>query len=97
MSEIIFIESQGHYLSVYLISGKMLRTRRTLSQIFEGMQKYPEFIRIGASYVVNLNFVRKISANSMEMTDGSKISVPRRSNETVKRAYMDFCRKEALK
>ncbi len=97
ISEIIFIESQSHYLSVCLASGEILRLRRTLSQMFEEIKEYPEVLRIGKSYIANLNFVRKISANSMEMTDGSKIPIPRRSSEAVQKVFMDFCRKEALK
>lgn len=97
MNEIAVIESQGHYLSVSLTDGRVLRMRRTLSQMFLEMQEYPEFIRIGASYIVNLDLVRKISVNFMEMMDGARIPVPRRSIEAVRRAYMDFCRKEAVR
>ncbi|MDE7267991.1 MAG: hypothetical protein K2N89_11050, partial [Lachnospiraceae bacterium] len=59
--------------------------------------KYPGFVRAGASYVVNLAFVRKISGNTLEMFNGVIISIPRRSGEEVQKKYMDFCRKEALK
>lgn len=96
-SEIIYIESEGHYLSVHLVSGKTLRLRRKLSQMAEEMQESPEFVRVGASYMANLDFVRKISPHSMEMTNGVIISVPRRSAGEVQKAYMDFCRREALK
>lgn len=97
ISEIVSIESQSHYLWLSLFSGQILRLRGKLSQMFEEMQKYPEFIKVGSSYIVNLAFVRKISANTMEMLNGAKIPVPRRSGGEVQKAYMDFCRKEALK
>lgn len=93
--EIVFIESQSHYLLIKLSSGKALRLRMKLSQIFEEIRKYPEFIRVGASYVANLIFVRSISGNSMEMLNGVKIPVPRRSSDEVQRTYMEFCRREA--
>ena len=93
--EIVSIESQNHYLLVVLSSGETLRLRRKLSQMFEEIQKYSELIKIGASYVVNLDFVRSISGNNIEMQGGAKIPVPRRSVEEVQRAYMEYCRKEA--
>lgn len=96
VNEIVSIEAQSHYLLLNLSTGEILRLRMKLSQMFEELQKFPEFIRIGASYIVNLAFVRKISSGIMEMQNGVKIPVPRRSNEEVKKAYMDFCRKEAL-
>ncbi len=97
INEVVSIESQSHYLMLNLSSGEILRMRRKLSQMFEEMQEYPEFIRIGASYIVNLSFVRKISGNTVEMISGAKVPIPRRSSEEVQKAYMDFCRKEALK
>ena len=97
ISEIMFIESQNHYLLVHLSSGEILKLRMKLSQMFEKMQNYSGFIKVGASYVVNLAFVRKISGRTLEMFNGVKISIPRRSSEEVQKIYMDFCRKEAMK
>ena len=96
VTEIVSIESQKHYLAINLSSGEILRLRMKLSQMFEEMQKYPGFIKVGASYVVNLAFVRKIFGNTLEMLNGIKIPIPRRSSEEVQKIYMDFCRKEAL-
>ena len=97
IDEIVSIESQRHYLSLRLASGENLRLRRTLSSMAEEVMGYSGFVKIGASYIVNLYFVRKVSATSIEMTEGSKIPIPRRSSEAVQKAYMDFCRREALK
>ena len=97
ISEIVSIESQNHYLLIGLSSGETLKLRMKLSQMFEKIQESPEFIRVGASYVINLDFVRSISGNSIEMQGGAKIPVPRRSVEEVQRAYMEYCRKEARK
>lgn len=97
ISEIVSIESQNHYLLLVLSSGETLKIRMKLSQMFEEIQKYPAFIKVGASYVVNLDFVRSISGNNIEIQGGVKIPVPRRSVEKVQRAYMEYCRKEANK
>lgn len=97
VGKIVSIESQNHYLLLNLSSGKILKLRMKLSQMFEELQKYSGFIKVGASYVVNLAFVRKISGNTLEMFNGVKISIPRRGSEEVQKTYMDFCRREALK
>ena len=97
ISVIVSIESQSHYLLIKLSSGEILRLRKKLSQMFEELQRYPEFIKVGASYVANLTFVRRISGNTLEMLSGAKIPVPRRSSEEVRKTYMEFCRKEARK
>ncbi len=97
VGKIVSIESQNHYLLLNLSSGEILKLRMKLSQIFEELREYSGFIKVGASYVVNLAFVRKISGNTMEMFNGINISIPRRGSEEVQKTYMDFCRKEALK
>lgn len=97
VTEIVSIESQNHYLLISLSSGETLRLRMKLSQMFEEIQKYPGFIKVGASYVVNLAFVRRISRNTLEMLNRVKIPIPRRGSEEVQKKYMDFCRREALK
>lgn len=97
ISEIAFMESQRHYLQLCLTTGKALKLRRTISSMWEEMAEYPEFAKIGASYIVNLYAARKISAGFVEMEDGNKIPIPRRCEEAVRKAYMDFCRREALK
>lgn len=95
--EITFIESQGHYLMVCLSSGETLRLRMKLSQIFEDIKEYPEFIRVGISYIANLAFVRRIAGNTLEIMDNTNITIPKRNRKEVQKIYMDFCRKEALK
>ena len=97
ISEILFIESQRHYLQLYLTIGNVLKLRRTISSMWEEITEHSEFVKIGVSYIVNLCYVRKISSGSLEMADGSKIPIPRRCEEAVRKACMDFCRKEALK
>ena len=97
ISEIVSIESQNHYLLLKLSSSETLKLRMKLSQMYEEIQKYPAFIKVGASYAINFDFVRSISGNNIEMQGGAKIPVPRRSVEEVQRAYMEYCRKEAIK
>lgn len=97
VKEIVYIESQSHYLALCPVSGELLRLRGSLSGMYEMLQEYPEFIRVGASYIVNLNLVRKVSSVFLEMQDNTRIPVPRRSREAVQKAYMEFCRREAVK
>ena len=97
ISDIVYMESQNHYLMTTLSSGEILKMRMKLPQMFEEMQKYPGFIKVGASYIVNLAFVRWISGSIAEMSSGDKISIPRRSSEQVQKIYMDFCREEVLR
>lgn len=94
--EIMFIESQNHYLTIRLSSGKSLRLRMKLSQMYEDLQKYPEFIRVGVSFIVNLQFVRCVSGDGLVIVNGANIPIPKRSREEVKKIFLDFYRKETM-
>lgn len=95
--DIIFVESQKHYLTISLSSGETLRLRMKLSQMFADLQEHAEFIRVGVSYIVNLAFVQRAVGNGLAIVNGVEIPIPRRSSEEVKKTYMDFCRKEMLR
>ncbi len=97
ISEIASVESQSHYLNIHLSSGEVLRRRMKLSEMFVEIQEYPEFFKVGASYIVNFNFVRSVSKNTIEMSSGATIPVPRRSIDGLRKKYMEFCRKEVTK
>lgn len=95
--EVVLIETQGHYLMICLSSGETLRLRMKLSQMFENIQEHPEFMRVGVSYIVNLIFVRRVAGNTLEIMNGMKVPIPKRSSKEVQKTFMNFCRKEALK
>lgn len=96
VSDMVSVESQNHYLLINLSSGEILKLRMKISQLFERIQEYPGFIKVGVSYIVNLAFVRRISGNTIQMSNDAGIPIPRRSSEHVQKSYMDFCRKEVL-
>lgn len=57
--EVMYCQAESNYTRIYLCNGKIVMTCKTLKEM-EFMLVASQFVRIHASYVVNLNAVRRI-------------------------------------
>ncbi|QIY84727.1 two component transcriptional regulator, LytTR family [Epilithonimonas bovis DSM 19482] len=73
LSEILYIEAQGDYLNVVTTS-EIYSTQMTLTAMEENLQN-KKFFRIQRSFILNLDFVRSIHGNMVELLNGKSISV----------------------
>jgi len=73
LSEILYIEAQGDYLNV-MTTSEIYSTQMTLTSMEEGLQN-KKFFRIQRSFILNLDFVRSIHGNIVELLNGKSISV----------------------
>lgn len=90
LRNIIYCESQNHYQTLYLASGEEVRVRMTLVELYGMLCEFPDFVRIGSTYIVNLGYVDSLSAKEMKLSTGEIIWLPRGSYNALKRQYFDF-------
>lgn len=93
ISEIIYIESEGNYLNIYL-QGEKLRIRDTLSNIEKELAG-KDFIRCHKGYLINGDYVVRLRASEAELkySDGSRIIPIGRSYEKeVRRKILESIR-----
>ena len=75
MSEIIYFESRNYMLLVHTAAEthKMRKSLKALEQELYGT----DFFRIHASYIVNLNYVSRISGEDVQMSNGDILRLSR--------------------
>lgn len=73
LSEIVYIEAQGDYLTIVATS-ETFSTQMTLSLMEENLTS-KKFFRVQRSFIINLDFVRSINGNMVELLIGKSISV----------------------
>lgn len=96
LRDLVCSETQRHYLELTLSNGTGEKTRMNSAELYEQLKDRREFIRVGASFIVNLNYVVRISAEALELTTGRRIHVPRRAFAELKQKYFDYyCSEEA--
>ena len=73
LTEILYIEAQGDYLNV-ITTSEIYSTQMTLTSMEEGLQN-KKFFRIQRSFILNLDFVRSIHGNMVQLLNGKSISI----------------------
>lgn len=82
--EIRYLEVRQNYVTVHA-KGEYT-VKKTLSE-FEG-ELDDRFYRMGRSYIVNLSYINRITRNSVFLSDGSVLPLPRGQYEPLNRAFI---------
>lgn len=90
--DILYFEGQRNYYLVHCTGGAY-RCRGTISQTEELTQNL-DFFRIHAAFVVNIaNIYKVIGSHSVQMKDGSMLSISQRRFSSFRGTYMKFIRR----
>lgn len=81
LNEILYVEAQGDYLK-FVINGGSYATLGTLKAM-EEVLKLPMFFRVQRSFILNLEAVRSLNGNVVELTDGKTISAALNKKEEL--------------
>lgn len=79
--EILYIEAQGDYLKIIIPSGTF--TTQITLKAMEEILNLPNFFRVQRSFILNLEAVRSINGNTVELTNGKSISIALNKKEEL--------------
>lgn len=95
LRDIAYCEAQKKRQCIYLADGTELFQNLTMAKIYEMLSVCREFVKVGASYIVNLEHIDKLSAQEALMDNGNTIYLPRGSYTGLREQYFDYyCREE---
>lgn len=92
LDEILYLESVRHYIRICCTNGQY-EMRGKLSEYEEYLKRWG-FVRTNVSYVVNCQYISKLSAGQVVLVTGETISIGRKRREEVKYAYLKFVRED---
>lgn len=75
ITDLMYVKSEDHYLSLYLSNGKNHFVRGKLKNIKEELP--PNFVQCHRSYIVNRNFVKQINSESLTLLLQERIPLSR--------------------
>ena len=90
VDEIVYCEAQRKTQCLHLADGVRYTLRTSMKEVYEMLSQYPEFVRIGASFVVNLGYIDSVNPREVDMNTGKKIYLPRGTYKDLKEQYFDF-------
>lgn len=88
--DIVYCEAQGKEQCLHLSDNTKYMMRMTMTELFDMLSTYPEFVRIGVSYIANLEYVGSISTHEVSIQNGDKVYLPRGTYKAVKEAYFKY-------
>ncbi len=93
VNDIVYCEAQGKRQCLYLVDGTSCLLRMTMTELYEQLLYYQEFVRIGAGFIVNLGYIDSLNAKEVCMDNGMKIFLPRGTFKSLREQYFSYyCR-----
>lgn len=85
-----YCEVMGRTLFFYLESGKVLESVGRLDELHNQLKQYPNFLRVHRSFLVNMDYVRSISARAVSMMNLAEIPLPKGKYSEIKNSYLEY-------
>ena len=90
VGNIIYCESANHNQTICFAEGEPASVRISQAELWEKLSPFGQFFLCGKTFIINLEQIEKILSDTVEMTTGKCLAVPRRIMPTLKNAYMDY-------
>lgn len=95
-SDIIFFESSAHSILIYTRDGKVHKTRKSMTELQETIQK-STFVRVHRAFVINLRYIHQISELEVVMHHyDHPIPVSRTYNKDLEDMFLNFKERKYL-
>ncbi len=90
LNDIIYCEAQGKNQCLHLENGTQCTLRMTMTDLYDKLLHYQEFVRIGVGFIVNLGYVASLNAKEICMDNGVKIYLPRGTYKGLREQYFSY-------
>ena len=68
----------------------VLAVSATMAELMEALKEQPAFVRPHRAYIVNMDFIRKLTARELLLTNGKHIPIPQSGYGEMKNAYFAY-------
>ena len=90
VDDIVYCEAQGKTQCLHLADDTQCMLRVTMAEIYGLLSGYPEFVRVGIAYIVNLGYIDSLNAQDISLNSGLKIHLPRGAYKALKEQYFQY-------
>ena len=89
VDRIMYCEAAGNYQRLWMKDGDSLLVRMTASELYDLLESFGCFHRCGRAYILNLNHVKKVTANSAVLKTGAERPLPRGTVIPLRNAFFN--------
>lgn len=88
ISRLVCCEVMGRMLRYHLSDGSVLESTGSMQELEQSLRVYPSFIKPHRSYLINMDYIRNISYQEIELECRIKIPLPRGRYGELKEAFL---------
>ena len=89
VDRILYCESADNYQRLWMKDGSELLVRMTASELCDLLEGFGCFHRCGRAYILNLDYVKKVTTNSAVLKSGTELFLPRSTVGGLRTAFFD--------
>ncbi len=90
VNDIVYCEAQGKTQCLHLADGGEYLLRITLAQLCSQLSTFREFVKVGAAFIVNLEYIDSLGTQDIKLTGGGKIYLPRGAYKGLRERYLNY-------
>lgn len=90
LNDILYCEAQRKKQYVYLKGDESVYLRMTMTKLFELFCSYKSFVKVGVSYIVNMEYIERLNTQMLRLDNGKEIYLPRGSYKELRNRYFDY-------
>ena len=90
LNQLMYVEAQGRKVLYYLANGEEIVCTDRFSPVCDQLLQYPEFILVHRSFLVNMNYIRRIDGKDFLLTNGIRIPIRTNGRAEVVQRYNRF-------
>lgn len=90
VKDIVYCEAQGKIQRMHLADGAEYLLRMTMTELYEMLSDYREFVRIGVAFIVNMEYIDSLNAQDICLSVGRRIYLPRGVYKNLKEQYLRY-------
>ena len=90
LEKLEYCEVTGRTLVFHLENGKVLESAGSLDELCEKLGQYDCFLRSHRSFLVNMEYIQKISYKAITLDSLAEIPIPHGKCSEIKRKYLEY-------
>lgn len=85
-----YCEVYGRTLTFYMEGGKVLKGTGSMDKLYGQLLQYENFVRPHRSFLINMEYIRKISSKAIMMENLAEIPIPHGKCSEIKNLYLEY-------
>ena len=85
-----YCEVHGRTLLFHMENGKVLECTGSMDELYRQLSKYENFVRPHRSFLINMEYILKISHKTITMENLAEIPIPHGKCSVIKNLYLEY-------